>query len=118
MGVLVAWGGMGRQHTQAWSMLHITSEILLGQACSSLSPGEPPLGQVIALNVVYNIILARGEREHSAITPGVNKFIGLDMANQILRMRLSAGSRTMIALIHTSRCHQLMAGLPILLPGC
>ena len=56
-------------------MQHTTSEILLGQACSSLSPGEPPLGQVIALNVVYHFILARGECEHSTITPGVNEFI-------------------------------------------
>ena len=103
----MAWEGGAHRLGPCSTLLVRISD---GRACSSLSPREPPLGQIIALNMIYYIILVRGGREHSAVTPGVNKLIGLDMANQILRMRLSAGSRTEIVLNHISRCHQPMQG--------
>ncbi len=63
---------------------------MLDLACNSLSPGEPPLRQILAVMVVERIPLSRGGRENSTIIHVVDKLMRLNTTNEILGPWLSA----------------------------
>ena len=56
---------------------------MLAQACSLLSPREPPLWQIIAVMVVKCIALSRGRCGDPTIIDVVEKFMGYNATDQI-----------------------------------